>query len=150
MTRTKRWIFLASSLAAAAGVGYGGYTQRHLILGDEAQEQAIADNGLAVYRGLQLSEDDLIRQYLISSLMCNFKLDYASLEERFGIEYKQYFANEHKRLDAFTEDGFIKATAGGLQVTKLGRSFVRNIAMTYDAYLRKDGTSPQATFSRTI
>jgi oxygen-independent coproporphyrinogen-3 oxidase len=133
-----------------SSIGYVDNAFFQNLSGLESYEQAIADNGVAVYRGLRLSEDDLIRQYLISSLMCNFKLDYESLEERFGIEYKKYFANEHKRLDTFDEDGFIEVTPSGIQITKLGRSFVRNIAMIYDAYLREDGTSPKATFSRTI
>jgi len=43
MTRTKRWVYLASSLAIAAGTGYGGYTQRHLILGEAAPTAAAAE-----------------------------------------------------------------------------------------------------------
>ena len=45
MTRTKRWIVLASSLAVAAGTGYGGYTQRHLILGEAKSEEVAAEEG---------------------------------------------------------------------------------------------------------
>jgi uncharacterized repeat protein (TIGR01451 family) len=44
MTPTKRWIYLASSLAVAAGTGYGGYTQRHLILGQpDDGDSAVAE-----------------------------------------------------------------------------------------------------------
>ena len=44
MTRTKRWVVLASSLVVAAGTGYGGYTQRHLILGDAVTGDVAAEN----------------------------------------------------------------------------------------------------------
>ena len=46
MTRTKRWITLASSLALAAGTGYGGYTQRHLILGESETTDVAAETDL--------------------------------------------------------------------------------------------------------
>ncbi len=47
-TRKKRFGLLAASLAVAAGTGYGGYTQRHLILGDAEAEVAAADADAAV------------------------------------------------------------------------------------------------------
>ena len=67
MTRTKRWVVLASSLVVAAGTGYGGYTQRHLLLGDAAtadvaaaeSEQEEADDEVApiqVTPGEEISE----------------------------------------------------------------------------------------------
>lgn len=112
--------------------------------------EAIGSNKLAVYRGLQLSEDDLVRQFTIESLMCNFRLDYSLLEKKFGVAYHDYFADEHSRLDDLVEDGLLEITDTGLHVTPIGRTFVRNIAMVFDAYLNEKGQSNKATFSRTI
>ncbi len=110
---------------------------------------AIGEDTFAVYRGMVLSDDDLIRQHVISSLMCNFTLPYESVKSEFGVEYREYFKKEHARLREFFEDGLLTESEGSLDVTPVGRTFVRNIAMTYDAYLRKsDGKQPQ--FSRTI
>lgn len=112
--------------------------------------EAIRTDNLAVYRGLRLTDDDLIRQYTIESLMCNFHLDYDSLRKKCGVSYHEYFKNEHARLGELVEDGLLKISDKGLEVTPVGRTFVRNIAMVFDAYLNDKGQSNKATFSRTI
>lgn len=110
----------------------------------------VAVDGLAVYRGMKLSNDDLIRQHAITSLMCNFSLSKAQLKERFAVDYTDYFADEHRRLGGFFDDGLLEETSDGLEVTPVGRAFVRNIAMTFDAYLMDDSRDKKATYSRTI
>ena len=82
--------------------------------------------------------------------MCNFRLSWAQLEKRFAVSYTDYFADEHSRLRNFFDDGLLKKTADGLEVTPVGRAFVRNIAMTFDAYLTDDSRGKKATYSRTI
>lgn len=116
----------------------------------EQYQSMIDDDGFAVFRGMRLSRDDLIRQYVITSFMCNFALSYSELKVRFGIEYTGYFAKEHRLLNTFFDDQLLTDNGETLSVTPVGRTFVRNIAMTYDAYLGEEGNSPKATFSRTI
>jgi oxygen-independent coproporphyrinogen-3 oxidase len=114
----------------------------------DSYKDAIRDHGFAVYRGMKLSKDDLIRQYTISSLMCNFRLNFNLLEEKFGVTYDDYFKSEHAGLLDFERDQFLRRTEEGLEITPLGRTFVRNIAMTFDTYLA--GQGKKATYSRTI
>jgi oxygen-independent coproporphyrinogen-3 oxidase len=114
----------------------------------EAYQSAIETEGLAVYRGLRLSRDDVVRRYVISELMCNFAMVYDQLESRLDVNYGDYFASEDERLEPFIEDGLLRRDAEGLKVTPIGRTFVRNIAMTFDAYLKDP--SRGGTFSRTI
>ncbi len=133
-----------------SAIGYIGRTffQNHSKLDD--YKDAIGSDGLAVYRGMKLSVDDLIRQYVISSLMCNFTLRFEALKTRFDIVYHEYFSVEHEKLSPFIEDSFMTVSDAGLDITPLGRTFVRNIAMTFDAYLGKPTDGKRPTFSRTI
>ncbi len=110
-------------------------------------KEEVNSDDFAVYRGMRLSNDDLIRQFLIQSLMCNFHFSFASMKEKFNVDYHEYFKEEHPNLKEFVEDGFMTIDDNSLNVTPLGRTFVRNISMTYDAYLKGD---KKATFSRTI
>ena len=112
--------------------------------------ESVNNDDLAVYRGLVLSYDDLVRQFVINSLMCNFVLNFTDLKEKYGIDYHIYFFEEHKELKGFFEDGFLNLMPDRLEITELGRTFVRNIAMTYDIYLKKDHGDSKSTFSRTI
>ena len=133
-----------------SSIGYvsNGFFQNSSDLGD--YRKRIDKHGAAVYRGMRLSRDDLIRQAVITRLMCNFHLEYSSLSEQFGVDYSDYFALEHKQLKTFIKDGFLTENDRGLTVTNLGRTFVRNIAMTYDAYLSDDSDGKRPLFSRTI
>ncbi len=115
-----------------------------------AYNDAVESDGVAVFRGMQLSDDDLLRRHLITQLMCNFRLDKNDLKKHFSVDYDSTFAEEDPKLQRFIDDGFLERTADGLAVTPVGRTFVRNIAMIFDSYLKSDKQKTRATFSRTI
>ncbi len=133
-----------------SSIGYidNAFFQNHSKL--DSYQNAIAENQFATYRGLRLNEDDLIRQYLITQLMCNFRLNYDDLAAKFGVTYNDYFGTEHNNLGVFFDDDLLRENADGLTITPVGRTFVRNIAMTYDAYLNGSQADKTPTFSRTI
>ncbi|PLA75429.1 oxygen-independent coproporphyrinogen III oxidase [Hydrogenovibrio sp. SC-1] len=109
--------------------------------------QAIDAGHLAVYRGVTLSEDDELRRDVITRLISHFHLNFAKVEAQWGIVFKEYFANELQRLTPMVEDGLIELNETDLTVTAAGRLLIRNICMTFDAYL-KAGTENR--FSKVI
>jgi len=98
--------------------------------------------------GIQLSEDDTIRRWLIRQLMCNFYLSFEELTQRFGVDYGTYFAREEADLAEFYAEAFVERRSDGLHVLPLGEVFIRNVCMVFDAYLRKPGHF--TGFSRTV
>ncbi len=104
----------------------------------------------AVYRGMKLSHDDLIRQYVISEIMCNFRLNLTEMNRRFNIDARNYLRTEFQELQPFESDGLLIDDGKTISITGPGRIFVRNIAMTFDAYLRRAHDKPKVQFSRTI
>jgi protoporphyrinogen/coproporphyrinogen III oxidase len=54
---------------------------------------------LPIERGYRLDDDDLVRQYVIRQLMCNFHVDKRDVEQRFGIDFDAYFASSLADLD---------------------------------------------------
>jgi oxygen-independent coproporphyrinogen-3 oxidase len=70
------------------------YSQDHKQLKD--YYQVISQQNQAVEKGLILSEDDKIRQYVIGELMCNLSVDKQQVETLFDIEFDHYFADELK------------------------------------------------------
>jgi oxygen-independent coproporphyrinogen-3 oxidase len=112
--------------------------------------QALDAGRLPVERGYALSEDDAVRQHVIRTWMCHFRIDAREVEARFGVEFAAYFANELATLrDEFEPEGLVRVHDGGVEAEELGRLFPRNVAMVFDAYLRapQDG-GPR--FSRTV
>lgn len=109
----------------------------------------IDDNELPIERGWLSSADDKIRRHVIQEVLCNLKLDYADFERRFGTPFLDYFAPEQAALEELERDGLLIRSQGELQVTSTGRLVARNIAMTFDRYLRESKRSGP-TYSRTV
>jgi len=108
----------------------------------------LKDNQLPIARGLRLSFDDLIRQWIIHSLMCHFKIEKAELKRNFNIIFDEYFAEEQKHIRTCINDDLLIQTDYGYEVSECGKIFIRNICMGFDAYLQHDVQKPQ--FSQTV
>jgi oxygen-independent coproporphyrinogen-3 oxidase len=104
-----------------------------------------------VERGLALRDDDLVRRYVITQLMCNFTVRKDDVEARFGVPFDEYFAGELDQLsadDGPAAVGFVRLTAAGVDVLPAGQRFVRNVCMVFDRYLPRHIQAP--IFSRTV
>ncbi|MEO1234987.1 MAG: oxygen-independent coproporphyrinogen III oxidase, partial [Myxococcota bacterium] len=93
-------------------------------------EAALDAHRLPIQRGIIRSPDDLERGAIIADLMCNF---WADLGDR-----KASFEEEWEALAPLENEGLLRRNGTEIEVTPLGRFFVRNIAMVFDAYLRKN------------
>lgn len=133
-----------------SAIGYIDNSFFQNLSGLDSYKNGVSDNDFAVFRGKVLSRDDLIRRYLITSLMCNFRFEFEQLRSRFDVDYFQYFEREHKQLQIFLDDNLLNISERALEISAVGRTFIRNIAMTYDRYLPKDGDNKKSNFSRTI
>jgi oxygen-independent coproporphyrinogen-3 oxidase len=94
---------------------------------------------LPVYRGVELDSDDRVRRRIITEIICHFRLDFASVERAYGIEFARYFEPELEALRQMQADGLIELDAQGLQVLPRGRLLVRNVCMVFDRYLQSQG-----------
>ncbi len=109
--------------------------------------QAISSTHPATERGYQLDQDDVLRREVIMKLMCDFSLDFQAIEDQFQIYFNDYFQQELGQLDQFIFDGLLELDDRHIKVLPPGRLIIRNIAMTFDKYLKK---SENVRFSRTI
>ncbi len=99
----------------------------------------LLDQGLfPVVRGLALTRDDLIRRTVIMALMCQGHLQFEAINLAWLIDFKTVFAQELKLLQDTQEQGLVKLTDGGIQVTATGWFFVRGVAMVFDRYVQAD------------
>lgn len=112
----------------------GAYAQNARQL-DRYAERIDADR-LAVEKGVHLTAEDRLRRDLIQQLMCQGRIDFASLEGRHGIGFASHFAGELERLAPMAADGLLDLGPSGLTVSPRGRLLLRNIAMVFDAYLQ--------------
>ena len=107
---------------------------------------AIEKNTLPIERGLVLNRDDVIRQDVITQLICQFALNFNQIDLAWRIQSSDYFAHELITLEQMQKDGLLVLSEDGLQVTQPGRLLIRNICMVFDRYLPE----AQHRFSRAI
>ncbi|MGD8514117.1 MAG: oxygen-independent coproporphyrinogen III oxidase [Granulosicoccaceae bacterium] len=130
----------------ATGIGQVGncYCQNQREMA--AYSEALDAGHLAVMRGMRMNEDDRIRRAVIQQLICHFTLAFADIEQRFGIEFTRYFADELPRLQPMQDDGLLDVDARGIEILPAGRLLIRNICMVFDAYLDRS----QQKYSKVI
>nr|WP_300988381.1 oxygen-independent coproporphyrinogen III oxidase [Thiocapsa sp.] len=90
---------------------------------------------LPVFRGIELTRDDLIRRDMITRLICHFELDIPSAEAAWDIRFDDYFADALMKLRDMAGDGLLEVDAQKIRILPRGRLLVRNICMAFDAYL---------------
>ncbi|MFW3355010.1 oxygen-independent coproporphyrinogen III oxidase [Aliarcobacter butzleri] len=129
------------------GNGVDYYAQNFKEL--EPWENAIDNGDLPVYKGYRLSEDDMLRQFVIMELMSNFSLNIKRVEEEFKINFKEYFDDAIKALKEFEDAQLLKITDNKIEVSQTGSMLIRNICMPFDAYLNKI-PEEKRRFSKTI
>lgn len=116
----------------------------------DAYYSRVSDNALPVFQGYRLNQDDQLRRWVITRLMCDFELHPSEVESEFGIDFRDYFADELPGLEEFENDGLIEHHDDAIKVTPLGRLLIRNIAMTFDSYLKQEKKGKTPTYSRTV
>ncbi len=121
------------------------YFQNHKNL--SIYNSMLDENKIPIDKGINLTEEDLSIHNVITTLMCNLKLNFKDFNQIYKIDFKQYFSSELRQLDElFSDDKFVVISDNSISITEIGRLFIRNIAMVFDRYLKKDNSF----YSKTI
>lgn len=100
--------------------------------------EAIDRGAFATERGIRATDDDRVRRAIISAILCNFFVDLAA--------YAGSFDREWRELEWLESEGLVTLAGRTVELTSLGRVFVRNVASVFDAYLTADSSG----FSKTV
>jgi oxygen-independent coproporphyrinogen-3 oxidase len=129
------------------GDGVDYYVQNFKDL--DTYEKTIDEGNLPVFKGYSLNDDDILRQYVIMELMANFALDMKKVEDKFNINFNEYFSDALKMLEEFIEADLVTIENNKITVSQTGTMLIRNISMPFDAYLHKI-PEDKRRFSKTI
>ncbi len=110
-------------------------------------EKAIDSGHFAMHKGHVCEGEDLLRRWVIHQIMGRFELRWEELKAKWGVDGPTRFKGALEQLKEEVPWGTVELRPEGVFVTELGRRFVRNLAMPFDAYLEKMAGK---TFSRTV
>jgi len=100
---------------------------------------AIEAGGLATVRGVALDPQDHLRRAIIERIMCDCRVDVATLAREAGIDVTTLDGAAEK-LNALEEDGLIRRDGWTITIPEAGRPFLRHVAACFDAYLDANST----------
>ena len=113
---------------------------------------AMAESRFASVRGLELSDDDVLRREVIMALMCQGRVDFDAIERAHPVRMRERFADELEHLRPLQAQGLVGLEPTAIQVTPLGWYFVRAIAMVFDRHLAPEARRDPALqgYSRVV
>ena len=124
--------FIAVGSSSMSNLGNDYYVQNFYDI--NSYKKALDKGHLPAFRGLQLNEDDKIRQHATQQIRSYFKLDFKNFKDQFDITFNEYFSNEIKMLNEYVKDGLVEIKDDCILITIIGRDFVQNIMNIFDKY----------------
>ncbi len=130
--RTKHLIGLGPSTTSSFGRFYCQTTSNV-----EEYMEIVQKQNLPVTHGYVLNDDDEIRREVILSLICKMGVDYTKINDAYQIDFRFYFKDELEALAKnHVSNGNLVIHKDKIEVTSMGRYFVRNICKTFDVFHR--------------
>ncbi len=126
---------LAIGLSAVGRIGTVSYQNV-----DNLSEYYAALNGrrLPVARGLVLDRDDLVRQGVITALLCQGRVDFEAISLSHLIDMRTWFAKEFRLLSPLIQAGLVDVDHEAMELTAMGRWFAPVVAAVFDRELQRD------------
>ena len=140
-TASKTQLMIGLGISAISDSWYG-FAQNVKTI--KEYEEVLSQDRIPVYRGHILSEEDLILRRHILNLMCQFHTSWEAPQLQFS-EAEEVTL----RLSEMERDGLIHILPQGIEVTDVGKPFVRNICMAFDLRLQRNVPTTRI-FSMTI
>ena len=82
-------------------------------------------------------------------ILCHGEVNKSEIEEKYDIDFDDYFSYELEKLKEFEEDGLVLCRDVVCNVSTVGQFFLRNIAAAFDFYLQKKN-GKQKIYSKTV
>jgi oxygen-independent coproporphyrinogen-3 oxidase len=112
--------------------------------------ESVAAGRWPTMRGMRVTSEDKLRRSIINRILCHTVVVKSEIERDFGVDFDEHFASELGRLRELERDDLVRLDDGRIKVAPLGRIFIRNVAMTFDEYLKRAEPERRRVFSQTL
>lgn len=127
MGYTPHYTRLSIALGASSiSDSWDAFVQNEKVIED--YQKAVDAGRFPITKGHFLTEEDQVMRTHILNIMCRYTTDWSDAALQ-----NEVFEDIPERLEELAEDGLIEIKDQHLQVTALGRAFLRNICLAFDA-----------------
>jgi oxygen-independent coproporphyrinogen-3 oxidase len=127
---------------SAIGDSGSAFAQNEKLL--ETYQARVEKGELPIARGHVLNEEDLVLRRHILDLTCRLETSWKE-----PARYTPFLDGVAERLSELERDGLVRLEGKSVKILPLGRPFIRNICMAFDARLAKQAPKTEL-FSRVI
>lgn len=96
--------------------------------------KALDEEKFPIYRGIKISNDDAIRREVIRHIRTFFNVEYSFFENKYKINFADYFAKEIMNLKVYENDELLKLNDNNFILSDLGQHFSPQVANVFDTY----------------
>ncbi len=100
-------------------------------------EKLVSEKKMPVSKFHLMSKKDIVCENVIKSLRQNFEIDKKELNEKYGINFDDYFKSVLRLLEEFIKDNLVINTEDKLKITGEGELFSNLISSKFDPYINK-------------
>jgi oxygen-independent coproporphyrinogen-3 oxidase len=100
-------------------------------------EKLVLEKKMPVSNFHLLSKKDNVCEHVIKSLRQNFEINKIEVNEKYQINFDDYFRGVIKSLDEFIEDKLVENSDDKLKITSNGELFSNLISSKFDPYIYK-------------
>lgn len=96
----------------------------------------------AVDHGIQLDDDDRIRAAILQEILCQGRIAIPGIEQRRGLDFREYFAEELQRLAPLFEEGSLAWDGDTIVLDRIARLSARAVASCFDRWSWAQSSPP--------
>jgi len=113
---------------------------------DEYQ-QLLNRGDIPTVRGLELESDDILRREIMVAMLTASRIDITPIENKWGIEFRQFFGEELGYLKRFEKTGWVSIRAQVIVVHARGRQELAELCRIFDRRSRLPRDQYAPTFA---
>jgi len=99
----------------------------------ERYQQQLDMGQLATFRGWRCDADDQIRRTVVERLACDFELQVHSIEDRYDLNFRDYFSASWPLLEQMEREGLIELSNHFISILPAGRLEVDTVCRVFES-----------------
>lgn len=112
-----------------------------------AYEDLVNQGLIPTAHGLELEADDSLRREIMTTILTDACIDVRSIEDKWGIQFDQFFSREINQLYRFQKTGSVRIEADSIKILARGRRELRELCEAFDRRIRLAASGNAPSFA---